>query len=189
MILLLQDKLGISDGYKDTWDSMLFRVGIPPNIVRRVSLYRDPSMYKRQLLLKVGNRKAPGFNPEILNEVREWIRGQIRAMPDCRLILCMDPACLGVIEPAWDISTIDNLRGGVYDFEGIKFLVIPPISVIHSKKNPKDIRAMNDGAESKEEWEEDDRDPEELFIEPYSIPFGSWILHRDLTKAVRLLGK
>lgn len=168
---------------------MLFRVGIKPDIVWKVSLYRDPRMASKQLLTKVGNRKAPGFNPAILREVREWIRDQIRAHKDCKLILCQDPACLGVVEPSWDISTLDNLRGGVYDFDGIKFLVIPPVSVIHSKKNPKDIRAMNDGAENREEWEEEDRNPEELYVEPYTIPFGSWILHRDLTKAVRLLGK
>jgi hypothetical protein len=185
-MLLIEDKLGISAGYMDSWVSMLAAAGFLGISVPRASMYRDARMSKEALLTRKGNRKAPGHNPDLLDLVREWVRYTVKRT-EARMILCMDPAALGLVEPSWDISTTDNLRGGLYVFDGLPFLVTMPISAIHSKKNPKDIRALNDGAESKGEWEEMEHENEDLFfIEPYTIPFGRWVLAADLRKAYRI---
>lgn len=200
-ILLLEDKLGITEGYAGIWEEMLLGAGILPSRVRRLSIWKDSMAHRLQFLIKKGNRKSPGFNPDIQHILRKWMQKVIQVhQPE--LILCMDVALLGLFEPAWDIATIDNLRGGVYDFEGTPVLVMSPISAVHSQKKPKDIRAMNMGAETKDEFNkrfvresegeddetpEDEDEPELLFIEPYTIPFGARIIAADLRKAYRIV--
>lgn len=188
-ILLLEDKLGITDGYRGHWQNMCLAAGLNPNAILHRSIYRHRITKDKTLMLKKGNRKTPGFEPEampyVAAVVKEWIR---ELQPE--LILCQDLVSLGLVERSWDIATIDNCRGGVYEYEGIKFVITVPISAINTKKSPKDIRAINDGYDDKDEWEEDeDRDPEELFLEPYTIPFGRWVLGADLRKVNRLLSQ
>lgn len=187
-VLVLEDKLGITSSYEYHWDRMCQVAGLNPAHMRRISLWRSPVAKSHQLLTKRGNRKTPGFNPEITGVIREWLHGHVKAMrPEA--VLCMDLACLGVFESAWDIATIDNLRGGVYSFFGVPVLILPPISAINTSKKPKDIRMMNEGVESKAEWEEEEHDEDEIWIEPYSIPFGRWVLQADLRKLHRILNR
>jgi len=187
-ILILEDKLGISQGYRDHWISLVLGAGLRPEAVTHRSIWRTQVASMFALLIRKGNRKSPGFNPDpaVQSVVHSWVKGVVEVEKP-ELILCMDVALLGIVEPAWDIATIDNLRGGVYDYSGTPWLVMTPISAIHTQKRPKDIKVMNDGAESKDEWEEEERDPEELFIEPYTIPFGKRILAADLRKAYRIM--
>lgn len=187
-ILLIEDKLGITSGYLGHWESMCMAAGLNPRGFIHRSLYRDSYSRALPLMIKKGNRKTPGFNPEVMgtvaNTVHKWIK---EIQPE--LILCMDLVALGLVEPSWDIATIDNCRGGVYDVNGIKFVITVPISAINTKKSPKDIKAMNDGVADKDEWEESEHDEEELFVEPYTIPYGKWVLASDLRKVNRLLSQ
>jgi len=187
-ILLLEDKLGITEGYRSHWESMCLAAGLNPRGFIHRSLYKDRRTSGKPLMIKKGNRKTPGFNPEIMGLVSTVVGGWIQET-NPELIVCMDLVALGLVEPSWDIATIDNCRGGVYDVKGIKFLVTMPISAINTKKSPKDIKAMNDGFEDKDEWEEEERNEEELFVEPYTIPYGRWVLGADLRKMNRLLSQ
>lgn len=187
-VLVLEDKLGITASYEFHWDRMCQIAGLNATNMRRISLWRSPIAKQHKLLTQRGNRKTPGFNPEITGVIREWLHAHVKSMrPEA--IICMDLAVLGVFESAWDIATIDNLRGGVYAFFGIPVVVMPPISAINTSKKPKDIRMMNEGVESKSEWEEEEHDEDEIWIEPYSIPFGRWVLQADLRKLHRILNR
>lgn len=186
-ILLLEDKLGITTGYMDIWESLVMGAGMYPSTIRKFSTWKSPIASRHTLLTRKGNRKSPGFNPDpvVIQALTTWVSytvSQVKA----DMIMCMDTALLGLVEPSWDIATIDNMRGGVYDFQGLPWLVITPVSAVHNQKKPKDIRAMNDGAESKDEFEEQDHEEEDFFVEPYTIPFGKRILSADLRKAARI---
>ncbi len=189
-VLVLEDKLGITSGYQHIWDGLLEEAYLSGQNMRRVSIWRSPLASKITLLTRKGNRKSPGFNPDpmVLGHEAAWLRDMIRQLQP-HAILCMDVAMLGMVEPDWDVATIDNLRGGVYRFDSIPFIVTVPISAVHSQKKPKDIRAMNEGYESADEWEEahGEQEDEEFFFEPYTIPFGRWILVADLRKLARTL--
>ncbi len=190
-ILVLEDKLGITAGYAGIWRSMLYDAGLSDQFVRQVSAWRS-SLPAQQLLTRKGNRKSPGFNPALVSHEAAWLRSVIQQVKPIA-ILCMDVALLGLVEPEWDVAIIDNLRGGVYVFDSIPFLVTVPISAIHTQKKPKDIRAMNEGFESEAEWNaahgEEMEDETEFFFEPYTIPYGRWILGADLRKLARIIEK
>jgi hypothetical protein len=186
-ILVLEDKLGITAGYMDMWENMVIRVGLLPQMFRRYSLYKSPVVSHLPVLIQKGNRKAPGFNPDsqVATQVRHWFAETVnKTLP--QMIIVMDAALLGIFEPNWDNATIDNMRGGVYQYKGATVLIMTPISAVNRQRQLKDVRAMNDGAESKTEWEEEEHDPEELYIEPYTIRSGKWIFQRDLAKLARL---
>lgn len=188
MILVFEDKLGITAGYEQAWSALLLNAKLPESSVLRRSIWKTADLRSIPLLIKKGNRKSPGFNPdeEVQSRVHAWFRATVTALKP-EVLVVMDVALLGIFESSWDIATIDNMRGGVYDYFGIPTVIITPISALHTQKKPKDISAMNAGAESKAEFEEDeDRDPEEFFIEPYTIPFGRIVLHFDLDKTQRI---
>ncbi|MBX9653701.1 hypothetical protein K2Y11_08800, partial [bacterium] len=210
-IHLFEDKLGISAGYEQEWESMLAGAGF-----FNAAVYRSPVWRKfggsKQLVTMVGNRKTPGFNPDpaIQRMLKEWFAFEVnRVEPDA--IIVQEAALLGLFESRWNISTIDYLRGGIYPFtrndgKVIPVLITVPISAINTQKKTKDIRAMNAGAESKSEWEEQrdfereqsagvgegeseedsEADVEEYFFEPYTIPYGRWVLGSDLRKLHRI---
>lgn len=197
-ILVLEDKLGITEAYMGSFESLALKAGLNTQHMVIASIWKTVLGRKLPLLIRKGNRVSPGFNPdpEISEAVLRWVTDLV-IQTKATAILCMDVALLGIVERSWQIATIDNLRGGVYPFRhsslprAIPFLVTVPISAINTQKKQKDIRAMNEGYESKSEWEEDhDEDDEEagrFFIEPYSIPYGKWVLSSDLRKLQRLV--
>ncbi len=196
-IILFEDKLGISDGYRDLWASLLLVhefAGV--NVIRR-SAYR---IFGKQLplLIAKGNRKTPGFNPDghVQNVLRSWVNQEIDFLKPI-ICLCMDPSILFLFNPDWNQSTIDTLRGGVYLHRKVPFVIMFPISAWHSKKKQKDIARLNDGYSDKEEWEAqqelDESDKEEadmhVWLDPVSVPYGKFVLHSDLAKANRVYKK
>jgi hypothetical protein len=187
-ILVFEDKLGISAGYMDMWENYVIKAGFLPQRFRRFSAWKSPIMSKFTLLIQKGNRKSPGFNPAVQRELRMWFSETVTAtLP--KFIVVMDVALLGLFEENWNNATIDNMRGGVYDYKGIPVLIMTPISAVNRTRQVKDVRAMNDGADSEADWEMEEHDPEELFIEPYTIRSGKWIFQRDLAKLCRLYTK
>lgn len=191
-ILVLEDKLGITIGYMDAWQDLTRAAGFSQADFIRYSIWKSPNMQGVPLLIKSGNRKSLGFNTaeKVQNHVKNWFAHTVNSVkPDA--ILIMDVALLGIVESSWDIATIDHLRGGVYwtmvGTARIPILVTVPISAINTNKKTKDIRAVNEGAESQDEWDQMDHDPEELFFEPYTIPYGRWVLQRDLKKLSQLV--
>lgn len=188
MILVLEDKLGITPGYLGHWETIVGAAGFNTSHFRRISIWRSPVARHYRLLMKVGNRKSPGFVRESVPAQYRWLESMCQQF-GATGILCMDVAMLGVVEQDWSIATIDLLRGGVYRFKGLPFVVTVPISAINTQKKVKDIRALNDGAESKAEWEDEEHEEGEFFFEPYTIPYGRWVLGADLKKLGRLSAK
>lgn len=190
-ILVLEDKRGISDGYKQTWDSMCWAAGLNPNRMIHRSVWRSPLTRQVELLTQKGNRKTPGFNPDRNTQLRihAWLMSLIEQFKP-ELIICMDLALLGQVEEGWDWATIENMRGGLYNYFGIPFYVMTPITAVNTKKSTKDIAIMNQGVFSKEEWDEqhesdedqEEQDLNEIYVEPYSVSLGKWILAGDLRK-------
>lgn len=209
-ILLFEDKLGITPAYEGQWESMVAAAGFFTAAVYKVSVWRKFGRTK-QLVIKVGNRKTPGFNPDasIQAMLKEWFTLEVNRT-NADAIIVQEAALLGLFESRWPIAMIDYMRGGIYpwtraDGKVIPVLITVPISAINTSKKTKDIRAMNMGAESKSEWEEQrafeiettagndeggEVDSEEAvetyFFEPYTIPYGKWVLASDLRKLYRI---
>jgi hypothetical protein len=151
------------------------------------SLWQASATRNLPLLIKKGNRKAPGFNPDekVQQAVWFWVKEMIRTTKP-KVIMCSDAAMLGMVEKDWNLATIDTMRGGVYRLYGIPFVVITPITAVNTQKKPKDISVLNAGAESKHEFEEEEHEDDEFFVEPYTIPFGRIVLAMDLRKVYRI---
>src|SRR3546814_1134457 len=72
----------------------------------------------------------------------------------------------------WDqrSATIDKTRGGVYDYDGIKVIIVTPITAINRQFDERMLK---------------DDDGEDIQSEPYRIKNGAWILSRDWEKVGR----
>lgn len=198
-ILLIEDKLGITPGYRSVWESMCLQAGLLNTRITRVNLHNIFYDKGLQLLRKRGNLVYPVFNdsPEVRGALAQWFRQHFAGTGNqYDLIICQDAAALGLLTDDWRDATIDKLRGGVYSLRGIPCLVTLPISAINKHVLKKDVMALNQ-AEDRDTWDalreseaaagDVDEDSEKLFIPPYTIPSGRWILQRDLEKASRLL--
>lgn len=158
MILLFQDKLGITDGYTPAWNELVRGAGLDGILIRRLSVYNSEVAKHHQLLVKIGNRKAPGFNPDALPAVRQWFETHLNHFAP-KVTIIMDPAMFGLFESDQKVATTDHLRGGVYPYTtaaGVKtvIVVMTPVSAINRRMDPKEIAALNQGAYSKTEWQE-----------------------------------
>lgn len=207
-ILVLTDKLGITDGYRWHWESLVMNAGMYPSRFTEDSVWRSGLQLRIKLLTQRGNRKSPGFNEEAFPMIQTWFNARIDQLQPAAALI-QDIALLQLVEPKWENAILDNLRGGVYKLEGpwgypLPVLISLPISAINSKKTPKDIGALNAGAKNKDEFEErkrlmesgeeDDEESlekyvgsDEIFLEPYVIPYGRFILFKDLQKLNRVI--
>jgi hypothetical protein len=206
-ILLLEDKLGVTQGYQETWRSMCMKAQVNPDEIVHRSVWRSPIVKQHSLLIRKGNRKTPGYNPDgsVQNVITQWILSLV-AQVQPEIIICQDLALLGQIESRWESATIDYMRGGLYNFYGHPFYIMTPISAVNTKKSTKDIAIMNQGVYTKEEWDDkffnkgtdgddesnnddDDEDEEvtDVWLEPYIVDMGRWILGKDFAKLSRLI--
>ena len=192
--LLFEDKLGITAGYESIWQQLLLQQGFSGVSVERRSAYKALGG-KLQLLIRKGNRVSPGFNPDPTTRrlVRTWVEQQMNIVKPT-VCICMDPSLLFLFNEDWDQSTLDNMRGGHYEFLGVSFIISLGISAWHNKKSQKDIARLNEGYTDKEEWEAehggDEQDTEGLgaiWLEPVSVPYGKFVLRADLGKANRVM--
>lgn len=202
-LLVFEDAVGISDGYKGIWKSLLERSGLGEGSVRVVirSAYR--TFPKNKLLEWRKTRKSPGFNSSVgmQNQIRAWVRDAI-AYHNADGVLCMDPSLLFLLNPDWNQCTLDRLRGGVYITMGIPWVVSLPVSAWHNKAKAKDIAKLNEGFVEKgdfeeyresQEGEENDLDEDEEhsmeWHDPIVVPYGRIVLQFDMEKMSRLLSR
>jgi len=193
-VLIFEDKLGISSGYESIWAHLMMSSGFANYDLIRRNSFRSLGK-SMQLLVKKGNRKTPGFNPDeqVQYRIRQWVMSQITALKPVG-ILCMDPVMLFMLNPDWDQATLDILRGGVYRIQEIPTIVTLPISAWHNKKQMKDIARMNEGHVEEDEWEEshggDETDSEynSIWMEPVVVPYGKFVLSADIKKLARVIG-
>ena len=193
-ILLFEDKLGITAGYESIWQNLLLKTRLHGATIHRRSTYKA---FKDQLdlLIRKGNRNSPGFNPspQTQAKLKGWVSQQIN-MTQPQLIIMMDPALFFLVNPDWDQATPDNLRGGNYPLAGRPCIIMLGLSAWHTKKSQKDIARLNDGFTDKEEWEEEQGGSEQdsqnqgaIWLEPVSVPYGKFVLEKDLEKVSRVL--
>lgn len=170
-ILYMTDKFGVSEGYNRAFNLMLANSGIRRQQVILSNIYglvNNP-------LIKKGNRKSLGFNPERKDAIKAAFDQRISTVkPD--LIVCSCPAILGLLCGwDWKLATLDKCRGGVYTYAGIPVLVTYPITAINTHVDERLLKDMDD---------------EDVKYEPYRVKQGQWILNRDWEKIGRYaLGK
>ena len=165
-ILYLTDKFGVSQGYSKSFSLMLANCGIKRKQVIETNIYG----LVNKPLIKKGNRKAWGFNPERKDEIEAAFNQRIETVaPD--IIVCSCPAILGFLcDWDWDLATLDKCRGGVYYYRGIPVIVTYPITAIHQQVDQRLLK---------------DADGDDIAYEPYRVKQGAWILARDWEKVGR----
>src|SRR3546814_7320338 len=106
----------------------------------------------------------------MMAQIKAAVERKIRATKPT-LIACSDPVALGLFMN-WDqrSATIDKTRGGVYDYDGIKVIIVTPITAINRQFDERMLK---------------DDDGEDIQSEPYRIKNGAWILSRDWEKVGR----
>lgn len=168
-ILHLTDKFGVSTGYEPAFAQLCHKSKIPRGAVIVTSIYNDLPK-KPAPLVKYMNEKTLRYNPDYAAAIKAAVDRKIRATKPA-LVVCSDPVALGLFMN-WDrhSATIDKTRGGVYTYEGIPVIIVPPITAIH--------RGID------ERFTKDD-DGEDVPYEPYKVKNGAWILSRDWEKVGR----
>lgn len=165
-ILYITDQYKISQGYEPAFGRMLNRCGITRKQVVTADIYR----LVEQPLKKYRNEKTIRYNPEKLPAIEAAFRSRINVIKPT-LIVVSCPAVLGVLAKGdIRIATIDKMRGGVYEYEGIPTIVVPPITAMHRNVDARIVRNEDGEADTQE---------------PYKVLNGSWILHRDWEKVGR----
>lgn len=167
-ILYITDKSGVSEGYNKAFNTMLANAGLRRQQIIITHIYGLVS----NALIKKGNRKAPGFNPEKIDQIHAAFNQRVDAVqPD--IIVCSCPAVLGLfVDWDWNLATLDKCRGGVYNYRGIPVVVTLPITAIHAHVDERALKAFDD----------DDL----VKSEPYRVKHGQWILNRDWEKVGRI---
>lgn len=210
-LLVFEDSVGITAGYKGIWHELLDKCGLQDTVVRVMVRSSYATFKKKQHLEWKKTRKQPGFNtnPQMQQQVRSWVQHCIEQhKPD--MIVCFDPALLFILNPIWQQATLDTLRGGLYIAMGLPWIVTLPLTAHHSKMKPKDIAKLNQGFVEKGDFEdyrnsiesEDEDDEDEMnnaddehdssrmeWHEPIVIPYGRIVLEFDYQKVARILGR
>lgn len=126
-ILYLTDKFGISDGYKPSFVKLINAAGIKAGQVLTSHIYT----IVKSPLKKYGNETTWKFDDEKTQEIQHAFDSRINAL-NPQLIVVSCPACLGVLT-GWDKrgSTLEKMRGGVYQYRGYTVIVVNPITAIH----------------------------------------------------------
>lgn len=165
-ILYFTDKFGVSKGYEPAFTRMLAKAGIHRHQILMTDIY---GMVPKPLK-KYGNETTWKFDVDKLDAIRKAFDVRINALrPD--LMVVSDPAILGVLANGdRKLATLEKMRGGVYEYNGITTIVTYPITAIHQRV---DSRIM--------ENEDGDRDTQE----PYQVKDGAQILSWDWQRVGR----
>lgn len=166
-ILYFTDRYKVSKGYEPAFTRMLAKAGIQRGQVVTTDIY---NLVEQPLRKLKSNATIWHFDSEKLPKIRQAFDQRVRAIkPSVIVVSC--PACLGILTDGdVRIATLDKLRGGVYDYQGIPVIVTYPITAIHQRL---DVRIVenDDGEQDKQA--------------PYRVPQGAHILNWDWQKAGR----
>ena len=166
-ILYFTDRYKVSQGYEPAFTKLLNKAGISRNQVIATDIY---NLVESPLKKLRSNDTVWRFNPEKLPEIANAFAQRVRAIrPSLIVVSC--PAILGVLSGGdLRVATLDKMRGGVYEYDGIPVIVTYPITAIHQRL---DVRIVenDDGEQDKQA--------------PYRVPQGATILNWDWQKAGR----
>lgn len=164
-ILYMTDRFKVSQGYESAFAAMLSGAGLKRQQVITADVYNmvPNAMYKK------GNETIWRFNPEVLPQIEAAFKVRVNAIKP-KVIVVSDAAVLGVLVGGDSrLGTLEKCRGGVYYYNGIPVVVTYPITVINTRIDQKLLEGVDD--ENREQ--------------PYRMPVGAWILHRDWQKVGR----
>jgi hypothetical protein len=177
-IVYLEDKLGVTTGYERIWQLLVASARLTGTPIWRYSIYRHYPQI--QWLKSFGSRKAPTWNPDSLGAMRAGIADYIKKTNPA-LVICADPASIGLLGILPEIATLDKLRGGVYHPNigvDVPWVITLPISAWHSKIKEKDLATVNKGFTDKDSYiqaystitiEADEDDPTDLESDSPSV--------------------
>jgi len=148
-ILYFEDAIGITSRYEE-----IFRI-LSREQAQNVSLYKRLS--KSELLMWKGNRKHPGYRLDSSSLTKLYtVTSELLNIYKPELVVTSDPATLAFLMPyreeSWDWATIENLRGGVYQYKGIPWIVTYPITAYFTDIRERDIAVANDGFDNQEDF-------------------------------------
>lgn len=146
-ILWFMDRFGLPGQYYSTWVKLLRDTNIPTKEVRVVQLHKV--FAPRQLLTRLGSRKAPTWLPEMSSEITHTIDSYVKKT-EARAVVLSSPESLACLGLAAEHATLHNLRGSVYWRSGVPHLVMLPMSAWFSMVSQKEISGANYGFESQE---------------------------------------
>jgi hypothetical protein len=164
-ILFFTDKYKVSVGYEPAFTKMLNKSGIRRGDVVTVDIYglvKDP-------LRKYGNETTWKYDKDKVDSIQNAFRNRVSIIKP-QLIVVADPACLCLFTREIRMATLDKMRGGVYEYEGIPVVITYPITAIHQKIDTRIVK--------NEDGEEDSQ-------QPYRVQQGNWILGQDWAKVGR----
>lgn len=167
-ILFFTDRYGVSQGYEPAFAKILGKAGLSRGKVITTHIYnivKDP-------LYRKANEKTWRFNPEKYDEILKAFVLKVNALrPRPAVIVVSCPAVIAVLVKGDSRSaTLEKMRGGVYDFNGIPCIVTYPITAIHQRTDDR-IVTNDDGEADKQE--------------PYRVPMGHTIMLWDWQKIGR----
>lgn len=166
-ILYMTDKFKISPGYAPAFERMVNKCGIHRHQIITSDIY---NLVDKPLKKYRSTDKLWKFGKDKLPEIRRAFSQRVRAIrPSLIVVSC--PAVIGVLaEGDVRVATLEKMRGGVYEFEGIKCIVTYPITAIHQRVDSRVL--TNDDGESDTQ-------------EPYKVKDGAQILTWDWQKVGR----
>lgn len=148
MILWYVDRFGLPGSYHRIWVSALLRADLTPKEFLTIDLHRA---MQRQLLTKLGSRKAPAWIPTESDNIITKMNQHLQTHKP-RAVVLAAPESLAYLGLAPEHATLHNLRGSVYWKHGIPFIVTLPISAWNTLVSQKDIGAANYGFDSQESF-------------------------------------
>lgn len=165
-ILYITDKYKVSQGYEPAFKRMLGKCGIPRHAIVTTDIYN----LVESPLKKYGNSNTWQFDVDKKVEIAAAFAARVRTIKP-QLIVVSCPAVIGIMAE-WELrrATLEKMRGGVYDYEGIPVIVVYPITAIHRNL---DVRLVQN-----EDGEADTQTP-------YRVQQGAQILQWDWGKVGR----
>lgn len=165
-ILYMTDKFRVSPGYAPAFERLVNKAGIHRGQIITSDIYNlvDKPLAKR------ANEVTWKFNPEQYDAIERAFAQRVRATrPAVIVVSC--PAVIGVLAKGdRRLATLEKMRGGVYEYDGIPTIVTYPITAIHQRIDTRII--SNDDGESDAQT-------------PYRVKDGAQILQWDWQKVGR----
>lgn len=144
---------------------MLNKSGIRRSDVVTADIYNLVSSPLR----KYGNETTWKYDKDKVEQIQTAFANRVSIIKP-KLIVVADPASLCVFTRELRMATLDKMRGGVYEYNGIPVIITFPITAIHQRVDSRIVK--------NEDGETDTQ-------QPYRVQQGAWILNQDWAKIGR----
>jgi hypothetical protein len=164
-ILFFTDRYKVSAGYEPAFGKLLRKSGINRSDVVTVDIYGLVDSPIR----KYGNETTWKYDKDKTLQIEQAFANRFNIIKP-KMIVVADPACLCLFTNNLKMATLDKMRGGVYEYEGVPVIITFPITAIHQRVDQRIV-----------ENEDGEKDTQQ----PYRVQQGAWILGQDWAKVGR----